>query len=890
MRTLLALTALALGIALLLLALRWGGMQTTVDSPPADQVDPHASPIIGEPDHRDADTEPLRQSLADGKLETSVQTTISGRVVSSSTGHPISGARVTVNDRGRNRPIAWRDPRPVVTGSDGRFAIEFAPAARCEIEFRVEATGFAPVSGGWWRLAPGARLDHGDVKLPVAVPTKIRVVTTPPASPTQIPVARFRVQVDRVDRSRYGRRIRIGPLRGTGHQLTDTTGYLPTLTLSPGRWRLIADIEHGWIVHGPEEFEIGPHETTKDVTIRVTRPDPETTISGWVEDTSGVPVVGLDLHARLTGRFGIRGTKTTDGGRFFFGRLQEGSAPWHVSVSWRERRFRLASGQTHVAIKIGTKDLRIVMQRRNDVPVELLVIAAESRAPITRFAWSIQEARDHQIGDRTHSRLEGSPKLVPMSSHENGRAIIDLAPGEYVLCLRTTQPGLADVLGRTFRVDEGRGRELRIEVPALVPWRVRVRDRDGDPVVGSTVQLVQRVGKGPVTGYRIEVDRGLLGGVGGTSLNFILDRGTTGADGLVTLTSTPVLGAAALLIRGPNHREKLVRNVEVPTGAQIFEVSVEGAAVITGRVEPVSDLRALGPTEADRTYTSLFWDQARLVNRYLPTVSVERAKGRRREDPTETSPVQADGSFRIEAVPPGDFDIRLRAVVRQPDGTANVDSRVVHHVAGLRAGETRSVVIDAGHMVPIEIRGVARLDGRPVARRSLRLVSAKGSGFTIRTATDGSFRMFVLRGSYRPAVSWSEGSRTVTIHAENPIVIDAGPQPSLIVTFRTRTLRVRLRTKDGEPISNRRVAIYSLAFPRENSPPRFFGVATTNAKGGATFSPVPPCQFEVRAIGTKPVGGVQPAEKDRFLSLFLRLGIVESPSRDEVVELVFQGR
>jgi hypothetical protein len=815
------------------------------------------------------------------------ETAVTGRVVMSECGSPIAGAVVTLKANCRHTPKDWLDPEPCQTDANGRYEIRLRPFARCAFDFRVTATGRVPVEGGWsWRLAPGVRMDHGDVKLLPAVATTIRAVAVIGASeageaPSEAPVRTLAMQVTRAARSDYTQRFGIRPINGSCTHITDDEGRLPAMLLHPGEWRLEIEHESGWNTLGPAEIEIAPHQTEREVVFRVVRPDSKTTIAGSVEDTFGAPVAGFELSANLATTKQTHSARTDAEGRFVFGRLPQAKEPFHVGPSVKERRHRVATGPSRVEARIGTTDLKIVVERLADGMVPLQIVAAETGAPITRFAWSIQEARDQQRYDgTTYTRIEGSPKLNSFAHHKGGRVVLEVAPGEYALNLRTSETDRADVVRKMMRVAPGANTEVRIALPRLVSWHVRVSDSKGRRIAGSTVRLIYHVGKGPVSNSGTRSGDSLRYGIGASAVDFILDDGETNEDGMVTFSSPPALANAGLFVRGATHRAKLLSDLTIPAGGQVLDLTVEGAAVLVGEVRPRKVVRNWGPSDADRQAAHVFWDMEGQLRGSRPTIFVQKIGDR---SSSMSASVAEDGTFRIEAVPPGDFELHIAARMRQWRGPTSYINKLVARVTGLRPGEERKVVLDVQHLAPIEVEGFAHLDGHPLADRALRFVTTNGQ-FTTRTARDGAFRVALLPGTCSVMLTGDEAGNGLDLHAEDTFEVRHTSIRRNIV-FRIRTLRVRCVTNNGKPIANRRI----VALARVNRL-RFSMFGNTNAQGRVDFSPVPNRSIELLAVGAEPIAGVAPTVRDGTKTSYLRLGVVEPPhDGSKVVDLIFDG-
>ena len=558
-------------------------------------------------------------------------------------------------------------------------------------------------------------------------------------------------------------------------QRTNSNGALPVYSLYPGTWRAQFVPGHSWQVLDGKELVLTEDQVLPQIwEIRLTRPDPAAAISGTVVDGADRPIPGVELHAQEPGRAGDHVGKSGHAGRFSIGQLLESKQPYRITLPQRTRHLRLASHEQHIEARRGTQDLKIVVERLSAMPIELEVVAAESGAPIPRFAWSIQIVAPSRPGSPPSTRLDSSPRMTTMATFPNGKATAKpRTPGAYVLHLRSDDPARGDVLGVKFSVEPGQPTHLRVPVPQLITWSVQVRDRGGDPIAGVDVDLAERIGDGPVTSHLLPVDRAFVRGIGGTHLSLIRQTSRTSAAGIATFQSPSRIGTAILRVTGEMVETTIVPDVTIPQPGATRVITVDGAGIIEGALQPLAALATLSPTPAERARVAMFRDAEDWLDGSIPELEIRRLNGPKDAKRIPDVKIKPDGTFRFTSIPPGDYAIHFDAHLRQPGGKRSQLNTKLLEVSGLRSGEKRRVVLSLKDHTPIPTRGSVRWSGEPsLDHVALRFIPESGFNIEVSLSKAGEFEASLPAGNYHATLTWREGVKSRRVYADQPVLIN----------------------------------------------------------------------------------------------------------------------
>jgi hypothetical protein len=263
-------------------------------------------------------------------------------------------------------------------------------------------------------------------------------------------------------------------------------------------------------------------------------------------------------------------------------------------------------------------------------------------------------------------------------------------------------------------------------------------------------------------------------------------------------------------------------------------ITLPPCAVVSGRLLPPELLRAIHPESQE------FWDQAgapRTANAPAPTVVALAPE--RTEGVSWQANLSSDGTFRLDHVPAGKWNLHLSYHVI--DGPKNA----VHRSAPLGefewwTGGERFVEIDAKNLVPQRIALICVAQGEPLKHGRL-LIQDMSSARTVASAmTDdaGVARVRLEPGRFVIRADTTVRAAVVTLGgdgSEHRVDLGLGP------------VTVQLRGNAGAALTGRRIRLVATDF-RWSSQARI-----TDSHGTATIPDVPQClggaALEVEASG-----------------------------------------
>ena len=720
---------------------------------------------------------------------------MTGRLVRDEDGAPIAGA--TVSLRGWSREpweksaATWTAPVPVTTDPEGRFLVRCAHDVRVTLELGFDAADRVPSvsTGDWVGLRAGALLELGDVSLAPACTVRLRILDE-----LGVPVPGYRFQLDesRPRRVRDERTLRAS-LRGM--QSTDADGWHPTDRLPPGRWRVVPEGNGslGYVGLSPGSFEIAAGDPPREIELRATRPAADVAIAGSVVDTAGAPVAFAEMQWTHHGAGGdsVRGGRSRHDGSFEFDvrsvadRATLGRVGKGLWLFGREYEL-VAPGEP---IAAGTKDLRVVV-RRIGVGAVTLRITDESGRPIEDYRAALVPVR-HDAAQHVQTwffeRDDGLRclQLEPDRVHRDGeRSWRERTCGDWLLFVEPAGASRARVFAREIRVVAGQDQRVEIRVPPRDSLRVRVVHGDGTPVAGSIVELIRVPGrtKEPPIHSAGSLHDVFERGSSGSFVPVVTASATTDPAGLATLDDAPDDafdgGVAALRVRGTKHRTAVVWLMPPFDRRQVHELRVEAAAAIRGTLAPLDVIQRLGPTPEQRRIASQYGDADELLDENRPRLALLRDIDHRE---VAECCVADDGTFRFDAVSPGDYALRLTC------GHGN-DEVLLGTVVALRGDEVRNVTLDVAAIRPARLNLRVFVDGQPCPAAHLRLL--RGDGFVDRDVDDREVVIErVLPGTFRAQLALEfespAGGRyhSAPLEADAPLVVAPGEDAVRVLHF-----------------------------------------------------------------------------------------------------------
>jgi hypothetical protein len=333
------------------------------------------------------------------------------------------------------------------------------------------------------------------------------------------------------------------------------------------------------------------------------------------------------------------------------------------------------------------------------------------------------------------------------------------------------------------------------------PTDVLVVDREGAPMAGSGVQVVQDVGNVRPDSECSDFDLDRMSGNLGRSHPVLvrLEKAVADEAGRVRLdplSGTPGIG---LRVEGSRHRPALAIPPPHPGPDGAVRIVVVRGATLSGTISPPAILERLA--------------RRGLRGDLEPSVTLYRLEPSRLQWPNGREGPEPDamGRFRIEGIPVGRWQIELRAWV----GNTNAPIGILGEVT-LAGDEIRDVALDASSLVPTWVEGRACVDGRPRVGLDVEFladaVTTEGEPWLklagkAETDSEGAFASWVLPGRMRVVLAGRHPETGREFRIQHPEVFDLLPDQKLNRTFDVPWVaaRIRLVWKDGVPAAGTRI-------------------------------------------------------------------------------------
>jgi RNA polymerase sigma-70 factor (ECF subfamily) len=596
-----------------------------------------------------------------------------------------------------------------------------------------------------------------------------------------------------------------------------------------------------------------------------------------VVDAEGRAVAGAEVRVALRPRVGLTGvlfadparTTGADGecafdalprGEFVVVFRRDAGSRWHTAGFESGERAELALP--------ATRELRVTVRGVDGRPV-----------PAPRFwLW-----HGPLLGEVTAAGLH-RPLRVAFARADDGAFVArGIEPGVYTLAAAALGHALTQRLVEV-PVDPTDAAEVELELDAGVDCEVEVVDAAGAPVPAAEVWVLADADAEAAfttsilfrAGVYAAWDRLARGGA------------RTDAEGRTGIAALPT-GAATVLVR---HRALGRTSVRFDPLGERVRVVLASPGTIVGRVLERTAAPGAGRVELELNPArsgdaTLFPDAPQLVQ------------------------VAADGSFRIDGVAPGDWQLAARAraaepvrsiggLVRQaaPIGTFRWHTDPPPKTVTVRAGAVTEVVLDLDPLAAAPDDGGATVSGTAV----LDGVPARGAKLTVRstdshvTGLDNAFATTDERGQFvRGGVRAGEYELTLRLDRQRlwwtrAVRVAAVDSARVDFVATTAPLEVSVRTPDGRPAAGHIVQAIGAA----SAGGRVAGSATTDAGGRARLR-LPLGVYQVRARGEAghAVRDGVPAATGRVEIVLATDGMLrvrlDPPARDRVRSLILTG-
>jgi len=600
----------------------------------------------------------------------------------------------------------------------GRF--EVAMQTETPLTVVVFAEGYAPVVSRSYRMATGAVLDLGEVRLhgAVRIAGQVRDVSGA-AVPDVVLRLTWRGQFDRKGDWLPCEEV-------TGGYRTDHDGRFVAPGIGrAGTWWITFDDPNVNLVQETTSFrELAPGSHFLD--LRVDRGLGQ--LRGVVVDAEGEPVAGVTV-----GTIGGRCMASTrDDGSFVLERRRGTKSRFGLRV-WRSR-FRRSEviHETDERFTWGQDDVRLVVPR--GVDLELQVVQAPSMQPVEVFELDMQRVGAPMWGPGGIPQGSGTSR-----QHPNGLVQLPgLVPGRYRVVV--VQPRQSDVV--ELQVLAGADGRQRLVVPAAQQVTVRLRDASGRAVVGSRVDLMREGPERPhlcldMQPTHRQTEPGGVNGLPSPCAIYRVAGGQSDEQGRVDLP-VPARGDLLLRVSGRGHAPLVYRGDLRPSSG-VVEVTVTRGVTLRGKLEPQSIV-------SSQRSVSLCLQSLEHSGQVFPARFTHIAPG------LAGSIVQPDGTFELTNVPPGRWRVYL-SYLAPARGAAAVYQLVPVTELTLEPGKDRSITLDCKPASPVEVRGQAMFRGHPAKLARLDLSGPPVLGQRLFGAfdcdADGRFAGKLLPGTYR---------------------------------------------------------------------------------------------------------------------------------------------
>ncbi|MCA8970635.1 MAG: carboxypeptidase regulatory-like domain-containing protein [Planctomycetes bacterium] len=766
---------------------------------------PSASPVVAEPPVEETEQETRRSSVQEassGDSTAGCSAHVVGRCVNEN-GEPLVGCVVRFRGGRANSermdeylrdhdPVEWTAPESITTGEDGSFAFEFVPPPPYRFYASIMSTGRVALSGSWSEIAYGRRIDLGDCALVPGVEVTGRVVTTKGS-----PVAEANVSLQYENPrgpAAMSERLNTTKLRSPDSESLRTAAdgsFVVRRKMLPGRWSVSVRDQQ---LERPTSIELIAARPVERVEIVVAAHEVADTISGVVADDRGEPIARARVMAHPLAN-GFQSAKRD--GRFTF----------HRGPSDRDEPLTIyatADGYEDASpgerIPWGTTDLRIEMKRGLDVEV---CVKSTSGEPIENYGLRVFP----KPGTR-RSWSSSQSEVCYRGTHEDGLTIVTgLVRGSHYLIVEPQGKSWCRSSLHEFEVTDSGAARQYVELHAAVSRVVRVRRANGDPVAGTTVQLIESIGGNPVDAATVLATPMALGQNTSPDQGLRVDEGKTDAVGEVTVQG-PSATAMSLRVIGDRHAPLCRDGIVLGSGDGPIEIVVPDGARVVGKLVPIELLDQLR-REAGVAQTG---EQSPRDRMLMPGILLSRTEGSKRiEHPLAGKlPFEADGSFTITGVPPGDWVLTLVAS-RGDQRTSTTHRLGVALVSSLTEGETRDVELDLSRYLRATLSAHVLLDGAPFADGQVHFQGdggqdASGEVLThwLQPTTDasGDIEQLMPPGTYRVSLRMldPESKRWFHVAVPTPVTVAPGEHARTTIAVQTATRRIVVRDSNGEKV------------------------------------------------------------------------------------------
>jgi RNA polymerase sigma factor (sigma-70 family) len=730
-------------------------------------------------------------------------------------------------------PVAVEDAKCTANSdSAGQFEIAFLPVAR-SYELLARSERMVPVRCAWQELVPGSVLELGNLVLLAGGLVAGRVVDTAGRPQAGIALGLRRLHGADHDASAVADETLPQPPSCIDLWSQADGTFLTPESMAPGDWSAMVMFPHysGALAGERANCHVVAGATTSGVDLVCA--DITARVVGQVVDRQGRGLAGAML-GRAGDLFPLT-MQADEQGRFGWPR-PAGDASNSIRLRVRVKGFEplvtapLPWGEQNARIEIDTSPevLLEVWQKTQGVPLAAFGLRLCPGSGAGQDAWAAV-------------RL-----ALPVVPRPQGTVVLRGLPrGNHAVWVEPDVAGVAAFVA-TFPVDAGTTR-ARLLAPDEGQRRVRVIDADGHALVGTAVELVQTMGDEVVTLSTRAVPVAEFDGTSPVRRQLV----STDQDGAAELRAG--MGSAyTVRVLGPGHRPVVVSDVWFEPGLAPLVVTVDVGGSLVGVLEPPEVLAQLGPDATEVAAVRGLGERgATMLQGWMPKL-ILRAPGRGAGDSSRVveGVVQSDGSFRIDGVPSGTWEVSLRH--RLPGIARSASGNLVTHLAtvqDLQGGEERRLLLHADSLACGSLQAVVLVDGVPLADSKVNLLYRRAglvmgdremAEATVPAHTDalGAVAVQVPPGDYAVEARVANGKGgEARSRSEQVVTVVPGQQTVATFALLRRTLRVRILRPDGSPEVGRKFSVLQASY--------FASAGSTDAEGWIELDSVPSGAFDL---------------------------------------------
>ncbi|MEW6745128.1 MAG: carboxypeptidase-like regulatory domain-containing protein [Planctomycetota bacterium] len=372
-------------------------------------------------------------------------------------------------------------------------------------------------------------------------------------------------------------------------------------------------------------------------------------ITGSVTDARGAPLAGVEVSATLiNSRYSSRGFASTDpSGKFVIDNLIDGCYMMHFSKYGYSRSLLQR-------VETGGELVRVSMQPNG--AVEARVVDAKTLAPVTEFAVTVKKYREGRP-------LQNVETVVRQSAPDGSFRVDNLDPELYALYI--TADGYAVAESTPIQIERSQTHQgLVIHMDRGGKVAGRLIDPDGRPVPGACVTVNPN-------NFHANPLIELFGGLNeDPSLPQLMT--TSASDGRFAVDRITG-GTYQIAVEHPAYSKKAINDINVDRGqtCDVGDILISNGGSLVGKVLDTSGKILAGATVNAATRTG-----------FLRTVRSGE-----------------DGLYRIENLPPGNYNVSIQDWVQDPGEDLHPLMRLVY-----AKNSTLEVYVEDGRTVQADLR------------------------------------------------------------------------------------------------------------------------------------------------------------------------------------------